>query len=288
MQEDPMRGFAFCVATVVAMSIEGQEALTPEQQVLRAEQEWVDATLAGDVDRFASFMGDEYVALVKDGKTFDKATWVSDLRLAKTKYESVNLSNLVVHVYGDTAVVRGDFTQKATGNHPTAAGKYVDTWVKRAGKWQVVASGFSTIPPSVPAEKRVGYVLQPDEGEPLILCKAANLRVNIKASPATTAVRDFAVGTADLLDGSNYGTHNEEDEVSFFISGEGIGTIGNNNFPIRPGTTMYVPRGVRHGFKNTGTTPLTFVWTISPAGLEERFRAGGHPPGGDCAQHVTK
>lgn len=80
--------------------------LTAEQQVLAAEQEWVDVTLAGDADKFASFIGDEYVALTSHGKTFDKASWVSDIRSAKTKYESVKLSNLVVRVYGNTAVVR--------------------------------------------------------------------------------------------------------------------------------------------------------------------------------------
>lgn len=72
-------------------------------------------------------MGDEYVALINNGQTFDKASWVTDLRSGRTKYEYLQLSNLVVRVYGDTAVVRGDYSQKATGNHPTSAGKYVNT-----------------------------------------------------------------------------------------------------------------------------------------------------------------
>jgi len=135
----------FVLASFLATSAPGT-ALTPEQQVLAAEQEWVDVTLAGDVDKFASFMADEYVAIVSNGRMFDKATWVSDLRSGRAKYESVKLSNLVVHVYGDTAVVRGDFTQKAIGNHPSSVGKYVNTWVKRTGRWQVVASGFSSVP----------------------------------------------------------------------------------------------------------------------------------------------
>ena len=278
----------FAALSVFASSSVPGSALTAEQQVLAAEQEWVDVTLAGDLDKFASFMGDEYVALIGNGKSFDKATWVSDLRLKKTRYESVKLSNLVVHVYGDTAVVRGEFTQKATGNHPTAAGRYVDTWVKRDGRWQVVASGFSTIEAPAPTGQKSGYVLGSAEGEALIFCKSPNLRVNIKASPATTDVPGFAVGTAELTEGSNFGTHQNEDEVNYFTSGEGIATIGEKEFPIHPGTTMYVPHGVRHGFKNTGTNALRFVWAISPAGLEDRFRSGGHPPGFDCAQETKK
>ncbi|HEV2064852.1 MAG TPA: cupin domain-containing protein, partial [Thermoanaerobaculia bacterium] len=158
----------------------------------------------------------------------------------------------------------------------------------RDGRWQVVASGFSTIPASVSTERRPGYFLAPDEGEPLIFCKSPNLRVNIKVSSATTGDAPVAVGTAELTEGSNFGVHKGEDEVTYFLSGTGTATIGEKQFPIQPGVTMYVPRGVRHGFTNTGTSPLRFVWTITPPGLEERFRSGGHPPGFDCAQEQKK
>lgn len=141
-----MHRLLLVLASFWAVSAASQTARTPEQEVLAAEQEWVDVTIAGDVEKFASFLADEYIAIVPNGRSFDKTTWVSDLRLARTKYIDVKLSNLVVHVYGDTAVVHGDFTQKATGNHPTASGKYVNTWVRRNGRWQVVASGFTQTP----------------------------------------------------------------------------------------------------------------------------------------------
>lgn len=123
---------------------------SPEQTVLASEQEWVNVALAQDADKFASFLADEYVELAPGARTVDKATWVSAIRSGKTKYESVELSNLIVRVYGDTAVVLGDFTQKATsgGKDNSAAGKYVNTWINRDGRWQLVASGFSTTPTS--------------------------------------------------------------------------------------------------------------------------------------------
>ena len=119
-----------------------------EQAVLRAEHGWVDAALKGDVEAFASFMADDYLALLPGGRIRDKAIWVSALRAGTSKYESVNLSNLRVRVYGNTAVVFGDFTQKATANGKdnSAAGKYMDTWLKRDGRWQLVASSFSRVP----------------------------------------------------------------------------------------------------------------------------------------------
>ena len=121
-----------------------------EQAVRAAEHDWVDAALAHDADKFASLVADEYIELVPGARTVDKATWVSHIRSGTTKYESVEIFNLVIRIYGNTAVVVGDFSQKATsdGKDRSAAGKYVNTWIRRQGRWQVVASGFSTTPTS--------------------------------------------------------------------------------------------------------------------------------------------
>lgn len=35
---------------------------------------------------------------------------------------------------------------------------------------------------------------------------------------------------------------------------------------------MFVPRGVRHGFENTGSDLMEFVWVTSPAGFEQDVR----------------
>lgn len=116
--------------------------------VLRAEHEWVDVTLKGDADAFASFMADDYHALLTGARVRDKATWVAGVRAGTTTYQSVNLSNLRVQLYGDTAVVFGDYTQRGIsgGRDNSATGKYVNTWIKRNGRWLVVSSGFSRVP----------------------------------------------------------------------------------------------------------------------------------------------
>jgi mannose-6-phosphate isomerase-like protein (cupin superfamily) len=130
--------------------------------------------------------------------------------------------------------------------------------------------------------RSAGYVLEPGAGEPLIFCDIPNLRVNIKVSPQTTGDAPLAMGTAELT-GSNSGTHREQDEVIYFTGGSGSAFVGDTTVRIRPGVTMYVPRGVRHGFTSDTAEPVTFVWTIAPPGLERLFREIGHPPSFDCA-----
>lgn len=109
------------------------------------EHRWIDATIKGDAQAFASFMADEYVAAVSNARIRDKATWVEGVRSGGLKYDSVELRNLKVRLYGETAVVTGEYTQKATwnGQDHSAKGAYVTTWLKRDGRWQAIASGFS-------------------------------------------------------------------------------------------------------------------------------------------------
>jgi mannose-6-phosphate isomerase-like protein (cupin superfamily) len=129
-----------------------------------------------------------------------------------------------------------------------------------------------------------GYLLGPDEGEPLKFCDAPELRANIKVSPATTDGKaPFAAGTADLT-GSNTGRHTDSDEIVFFYAGSGTAFVGETKLRIQPGVVMYVPKGVRHGFASEGAEPVRFFWINSPPGIEERFRAGGHPPSFECKQ----
>jgi ketosteroid isomerase-like protein len=72
----------------------------------------------------------------------DKAQDKTDLSSGDLKFESMELSDLNVHVYGNTAVAAGTNTLKGTYKGQDISGKYrfTDTWVKRNGKWQVVAS----------------------------------------------------------------------------------------------------------------------------------------------------
>jgi mannose-6-phosphate isomerase-like protein (cupin superfamily) len=136
-----------------------------------------------------------------------------------------------------------------------------------------------------PAE---GHVFQPEEGDSLAFCEAPGLSVNIKVDSVTAGATQFAMGTAELK-GSNTGSHDEQDEVIFIYEGRGRVLVGETWFPARPGTTMYVPRGTRHGFTSDGSAPLRFVWITAPQGLEKRFREAGvsslsrcPPPSGDA------
>jgi mannose-6-phosphate isomerase-like protein (cupin superfamily) len=132
-----------------------------------------------------------------------------------------------------------------------------------------------------------GHVFQPEEGDRFFFCDAPGLGVNVKVDSVTSGATQFAMGTAELK-GSNTGTHSQQDEVIFIYEGRGRVLVGETWHPARPGTTMYVPRGVRHGFTSDEGAPLRFVWVTAPQGLEKRFRGGGVSSLAQCPSPASK
>lgn len=77
----------------------------------------------------------------------DKQGVLSVLKSGDLKIESIELSGMKVHVYGDAAVVIGSAVQVGNfkGQPLTAAIIFTDTFIKQNGKWRAVASHRSVM-----------------------------------------------------------------------------------------------------------------------------------------------
>ena len=120
--------------------------------ILDAEKAWANAPVQHDYETFAKYLSDDYVLIVvntvpgtkPDFELTPKAKWVEMVRSGREKYDAVEIHDLRVLLNGDIATVTGQYSQRGTrdGKDIGAAGLYVDTWVKRQGKWLVVSSVF--------------------------------------------------------------------------------------------------------------------------------------------------
>ena len=75
------------------------------------------------------------------GKTYRKAEMVADTAGAPEYFASNQLGDVVVRFHGDMAVAQGSETWHRKKGSP-AVGRFVwiDTWLKRNGRWQIVAA----------------------------------------------------------------------------------------------------------------------------------------------------
>ncbi len=86
-------------------------------------------------------MADDFIGVDPKGRSYTKAKMVSDTRDAPKYFVSNHANEVKVRFYGDTAVAQGDETWERRSGEPLR-GRFVwtDTWVRRNGKWQIVAA----------------------------------------------------------------------------------------------------------------------------------------------------
>src|SRR5215470_11599617 len=74
--------------------------------------------------------------------------------------------------------------------------------------------------------------------------------------------------------------HHDSDEVAYVLSGEITFLIGDEVTVGGPGTSAFMPRGVRHAWKSTGDNAALVLFLYTPAGagglIEEQQRTGSN------------
>ncbi len=125
-----------------------QKVDSVEQAVTQMEEELRVAISKGDTKAYARLVGDDYVFTNQDAVIRTKAQMVSAYDSGSIKYESVKFEELKVYPYGDTAVVTGRNTAKGQDNGKDIGGqfRYTRVYVKRQGRWQLVATQATRIP----------------------------------------------------------------------------------------------------------------------------------------------
>ena len=119
-----------------------------EQSLKVAEQQWREACKNRDKEALSRILDDQFIFTDDDGQVFNKTQYI-DAATRAIKVESYSLDEMNVRVFGDTAVVTGGWTEELTihGKNASGAFRYTHTFVKRVGRWQVVAAQAARIPP---------------------------------------------------------------------------------------------------------------------------------------------
>ncbi len=101
----------------------------------------------------------------------------------------------------------------------------------------------------------------------------------IKAS-ATTTNGSFGFVEASVPPGGGpvAHIHRRSDEAFYLMSGELELLAGDRIFTARSGDFIFVPRGTRHRFRNTGLHTAKLLTMFIPGGAEEMFTKCGDEP----------
>jgi len=123
-----------------------------------------------------------------------------------------------------------------------------------------------------------GFVVLPGQAPVLKMAAPGRSAALMLQSTATAdSVMMFEETVPAGTEGGPFHLHHGSDEVIYVLSGQITCKVGEQVTVGGPGTCAFIPRGIAHGWKNTGgdTARILFMYTPARAGkwFEERSRA---------------
>jgi mannose-6-phosphate isomerase-like protein (cupin superfamily) len=139
-----------------------------------------------------------------------------------------------------------------------------------------------------PTSSTAGMILKESEGELRVRRPGGNNGVEgapsfvIKVDRKYGDSPSFFMGMEDIPPGKKIRLHHHPhaEEILFIHRGTGVARLGSRESAVSEGATIYIPRNVSVGLRNTGTEPLSLVFIFSePDGMAGQMRSGSVPEG---------
>ena len=133
------------LAVVFMLSQADAGAVTRE--LTRIEQQLATTYKKGDCAAWAAMLSPDWSVTHITGEVITRAQAMATCKSGNTPLASVEIDDLAVRVFGDAAVVTGRTTATTAGTSPvTVRLRFTDVFVRRSGKWLVVASHATRLP----------------------------------------------------------------------------------------------------------------------------------------------
>jgi hypothetical protein len=132
-----------------ARSAPSRQGEGAEAAVRSAELKRFEVMVKNDLAALEKALGDDLTYTHSSGVVDTKAQFLESLRSGRVRYQSIEpVGDLKVRVYGSTAVINGKakVVVASGGQTKDLLLLFTDVWLKRAGRWQMVA-WQSTKPP---------------------------------------------------------------------------------------------------------------------------------------------
>lgn len=142
-------GFSLNIAASLLIADEKVSSIQQaEREVRNTEAERVKCLLNQDWATLERLYADDYLSFdSRSGTVRKKPDVLADLKSGKRKIVSVDDQEVVVRVYGTTAVITGLSRSVIMTNtrEDRGPGRYIQVYVKREGKWQLVAHQYTLV-----------------------------------------------------------------------------------------------------------------------------------------------
>jgi ketosteroid isomerase-like protein len=130
-----------------AWAMPHHESHAIHKEIEALEMQWRDAVLGNNVSQMDHLLADDYIGISANGTIETKTQELAQRKAGTVRIQSLDLSDLKVRVYGDTAVVTSRAELTGVNGQSDISGNYRYTRVynKRLGQWKIVSFEASRI-----------------------------------------------------------------------------------------------------------------------------------------------
>ena len=112
--------------------------MTPEEELEQLNQQYVKASLTGDVEWYRRRLAEEFVCIESDGSVLDKAAFLRRTAQGSDLVE-YRLDRVDILLYGEVGLVRATGSWTAKDGIPGVS-RYVDVYARSGDEWKVVSA----------------------------------------------------------------------------------------------------------------------------------------------------
>jgi len=148
------RTLAIAILTLAGTSIglgeargaSGTQMSSVEQTIRELDKERIQAQIGADASALDRLYADDFIGVGPSGTVRNKAQVISDFTSGELKFQSITTDEVQIRVYENTAVETGLSTMigQDKGKAVPRDTRFTRVWVRRHGRWQLVANHYST------------------------------------------------------------------------------------------------------------------------------------------------
>jgi ketosteroid isomerase-like protein len=135
-------------SAIAQLHSEGPRAPTETEQAVRQQdQERIHAQITADTSALRRIYADDFLGIGPTGVVRNKAEVIADFASHALTYQSITTGDVLVRVYGNTAVETGRSTMVGQDKGKTVPrdNRFTRVWVINDGRWQLVANHYSLL-----------------------------------------------------------------------------------------------------------------------------------------------
>src|SRR5947199_5895648 len=120
-----------------------RDAAISENELVRRTQELYDAVVPGNQVPWKKYFANDCIFADEKGRTMDKTKLVADITPMPAGYSgAIKIEQVQSRIYDNVAILSYDANETETIFDQNVSARYhvTDTWLRRDGNWQIIAS----------------------------------------------------------------------------------------------------------------------------------------------------